>query len=346
MQIRRFFAVDSDTALASAKEALGEHLLVLNISTRDNGVEVIATTADSTAEHAEPFETLFSDTLKQESELQGREVRMRKSLREVGLSDSVIERLLSADNQINFSTPQMAIRDVMSTLAASVPVGDMALLEGHRRLVVHGTAGSGRTTTLAKLARFYCTHYDAQQLAVIDADPHGPVDGGILESLVEQYGVSLYRIGDMSKVPAFLERCKNKAMVMIAPPALTQLTLRQRQPLIDAELIAEPLTQLLTIPSDQPANLLRKLVDDCIPLGIDASIVTRVDRSESLGSALSISIEKSLPISFWSDGEAIDSHLYPANGRHLVEKTVAILKSQSRNEHLREEQLGDLHLLM
>ncbi len=63
--------------------------------------------------------------------------------------------------------------------------------------------------------------------------------------------------------------------------------------------------------------------------GLDGCVLTKIDESASIGEALSVTVEKHLPVTYMTDGQEIPKDIERATGHGLVAKAVGMLKQNT-----------------
>jgi signal recognition particle subunit SRP54 len=177
-------------------------------------------------------------------------------------------------------------------------------------IMLIGLQGSGKTTTAAKLARFYAKQGQHPMLAA--ADTYRPAAQDQLKTLGAQVGVPV--VGDAGSTPVAICR---EALEAAAARGLTPLILDTAGRLHVDEAMLEELKQIRS--AVKPHHVL--LVVDAMTgqdavtvaerfnaaVGIDAVILTKLDGDSRGGAALSVRHVTGRPIAFVGTGEKTDA---------------------------------------
>jgi signal recognition particle subunit SRP54 len=177
-------------------------------------------------------------------------------------------------------------------------------------IMLIGLQGSGKTTTAAKLARFYAKQGQHPMLAA--ADTYRPAAQDQLKTLGAQVGVPV--VGDAGSTPVAICR---EALDAAAARGLTPLILDTAGRLHVDEAMLEELKQIRS--AVKPHHVL--LVVDAMTgqdavtvaerfnaaVGIDAVILTKLDGDSRGGAALSVRHVTGRPIAFVGTGEKTDA---------------------------------------
>lgn len=175
-----------------------------------------------------------------------------------------------------------------------------------------GPTGSGKTTTIAKLAGLYC-HWKKKKVAIISLDTFriGAVEQ--LRTFCEIMGVSLSVASSANELKDLMTKYAKYDRVFIdttgrAPTnhlAIAKLnSLLQNQEDIDKILVISAITKLEDLRMAQRAFSI---------LGLSGMAVTRVDEAVSLGSVLTFACDTGLPLMYAGTGQSVPRDLQFAN---------------------------------
>ncbi len=342
MKIKRFFAENSEKALAQVTETLGPDAIIISHKTLNEGVEVLATQAepDQIMASKKADQTAMLD-LSQEIDhmrgLMGQESRsvlvthnpdtvqgaVIEQLSQLGIHQDLAARLTMAAGQVERVTPQTITRATLAELAHQIPVSPDEILMQQGLVALIGPAGAGKTTTLIKLAQRYHHTIGGQGIAVINLDQQRSGTEAQLEAALKPMGIPILNAANESALEQCLYSLAGKGLVLIDTPGLTQAQLRKPETLFT---LAEHhlIHHYLVLPSNLQTAVLERVAGSLSCHNISGCIITKVDETTALGGVLSVAIQQQLAICYWSDGQQTDSHLYPAEQKHLVEKTLSL----------------------
>jgi flagellar biosynthesis protein FlhF len=184
-----------------------------------------------------------------------------------------------------------------------------------------GPPGSGKTTTLVKLA----AHYGLSgrgRTQILSCDVHRIAAADQLRSLASILGVGCEIVETPLALLQALEEHKSKELVLIDTPGLSDSEME------DAEELARVMrsqgeidTHLVLPASMRPADLARA-ADRFAAFAPAKLIFTRMDETSAWGGPLSLAALRSLPVSFFGTGQSIPDHLEPARKSRLSELTL------------------------
>lgn len=217
--------------------------------------------------------------------------------------------------------------ELISKKLRLAPVFKQAAPDDTRAAVFVGPAGSGKTTTLIKIAIRECL---VQRLPVriLSVDPYRVAAHERLRSLAGIIGVGFTAINSLQEfAPALQENRHKSGVLLVDTPGYTRTELDAAQ---------ETAACFARLPNKQvhlvlPASMNRLSLMQAIGsynniFHPDCLLFSRLDETESRGAMLSAALESDQPLSFCTNGQNIPEDIEPANARMLL---APLLKPQA-----------------
>ena len=179
---------------------------------------------------------------------------------------------------------------------------------GKQRIMMAGLFGQGKTTSIAKVAKFYKTK--GLRVGVIAADVHRPAAMEQLQTLAEQAGCAFY--GEKGKTAG---QIAEKGATALAGEDVLILDSAGRsafdetlvKELKELRAIFRPDVKYLVVSADLGQVAGRQAEEFHKAIGIDGVIVTRMDGSGKGGGALSSVAATGSRVAFIGTGEKLDA---------------------------------------
>lgn len=182
-------------------------------------------------------------------------------------------------------------------------------LLGKKRLMIVGLFGSGKTTTIGKLARYFIKQ--GLKPALVGLDYHRPAAPQQLQQLGKQIGVSVY-VDDKSKDPysvakSALEKYSGYDVIIFDTAGRNALDKELADELKKLYEIIKPDEAILVIPADLgkvakvQAEEFHKLV------GVTGVIISKMDGTAKAGGALAATSVTGAKVKFIGTGEKLEN---------------------------------------
>lgn len=223
------------------------------------------------------------------------------------ISEAIKKRATSEEVLPTLNAKEHILKIVYEELLKGVGEGLEIPLKKSKIMLV-GLQGSGKTTTAAKIAKYFKDK--GMKSAVIAADTFRPAAYEQLKQLAESCGVGFY--GEKNGKNAVeivrkgLETLKNYDMIVIDTAGRHALESELIEEMKKIAEVANPDYKLLVLDAaiGQLASKEAKAFHEAI--GINGIVITKFDGTAKGGGALSAAREIGIPIAFIGSGEKID----------------------------------------
>lgn len=174
-----------------------------------------------------------------------------------------------------------------------------------------GLQGSGKTTTIAKLARYY--HRQGRSPLMVAADIYRPAAIKQLQVLGEQLNLPVFSMGDKKKpehiAAAGVENAKQNGldMVLIDTAGRLHIDSEMMKELVRLKERVRPHENLLVVDAMTGQDAVNVALSFNEELDIDGVILTKMDGDARGGAALSVKSVTGAPIKFVGMGEKLDN---------------------------------------
>lgn len=247
---------------------------------------------------------------------------IRRALLEADVSLEVVKKFILEVKQkalgqeiIQSISPSQMIIKLVNDELINILGNDTATIniEGKKpaSLMLVGLQGSGKTTSIAKLAKFIKSKY-SKNILLVSLDVNRPAAFEQLQKLANDIGIEILPKVENQSPENIAKRAIAAAeindidLILFDTAGRTSIDDNLMQELKELESILEPIETLLILDSmtGQDAINVAKNFSDKIKL--TGSILTRVDGDARGGAALSLKMTTGCPIKFIGNGEKID----------------------------------------
>ncbi len=206
---------------------------------------------------------------------------------------------------------------MLGLLSKKLPILAEDPLERGGVIALVGPTGAGKTTTIAKLAATYASLNNPRDVALITTDTIRVGGREQLHSYGRQLGIAVHEADSEQRLAELLERLRDYKLVLVDTAGLGQR---------DRNLVAQlgwlrnagPIHTLLCLPANSHFADLDEVVRRFSSVRPQGVVLTKLDETGRLGSALSVVVDHQLPMAWVTDGQRVPEDLHRANGARLV----------------------------
>lgn len=265
------------------------------------------------------------DSVPGQVQMPGSYALINDRLARLGLPETLADRLLDTVGQQ--ASMSKTWRLCMAQLSRQLPVLDHDCIQAGGVFAFVGQTGVGKTTTIAKLAARYVLQHGPGKVALITTDTYRVGAYDQLRSLGRILNVPVRAVNEEHSLLRVLASLKQFPLILIDtagfrhgdPLLKEQMRKLDACPAVKRILVLACNSQLQTMKASTHAYASRQ--------GIDACVLTKLDEAASLGEAISVVLERQLPVAYTTDGQEIPRDITTASGHQLVVAAVALLRA-------------------
>jgi flagellar biosynthesis protein FlhF len=365
MTPQKFVGATSREVLYKVKQALGDDALIVANRPFGQGIEVTALAASAmaggprgragTAASATDTDGVVSHLMREvgamkammQRELAGMawsnlshsapaRAGMMQRLLDAGFSPALARELIAvvADD----ATGTSAHKAVSGEIERRLPLAEReALVEQGGVYALIGPTGVGKTTTIAKLAARCVVRRGGASLALLTTDSYRIAAHDQLRVYGKILNVPVHAIKDTHDLKVTLSQLRDKKTILI-----DTIGMSQRDQLV-AEQTAlltgcgTAVKRLLLLNATANAATLDEVVAAYAKGGIHGCVITKVDESASVATALDCAIRHRLTVHYVTNGQRVPEDLHLPNRTYLLHRALQPIKDGAAH-HLRPDE--------
>ena len=214
----------------------------------------------------------------------------------------------------------------LKLLAAGVKTSRAEWAEEGGVFALVGPTGSGKTTTIGKLAAHYVLRHGPESLALVTTDRYRVAAHEQLFVFGRILNVPVRVVDERHSLDDILDELSDRHLVLIDTAGLTSSDKGYEEQLNElAKSHHRIKTHLVASATSQPRIM--KSVWHCYKMAnLAGCVVTKTDEALTLGEALGFVMETGLPVAYYTDGQKIPEDLHHAESVPLVRMAVERLK--------------------
>ncbi len=197
------------------------------------------------------------------------------------------------------------------TVARSEPLDDGGVI------ALVGPTGAGKTTTAAKLAARFAQRHRARDVALVTTDTERAGASEQLHILGRRLGITVCEANGPEALSEALEQLADYPLVLVdtAGHGLRDRALLGQILWLRA---AQRVRSLLVLPANAHPHDLGEVVRRYRPASPEGVVLTKLDETGRLGSALSVMVQHGLSVAYTTDGQQVPADLAAADAMRLV----------------------------
>ncbi len=246
-------------------------------------------------------------------------------LQRLGITPSLAEQVVS------YAPPNCEQRDawkfLLKLLMNRVHTSNNEILTHGGVVALVGPTGTGKTTTIAKLAAQYARKYGHQQVALITTDSYRIAAYEQLATYGKIIGCNVKKASTAEELSDLLYQFRNKGLVLIDTAGFGQRDARLIKQLDTLrESSCANIKHYLVLAANAQHQVMEHTLKTYRQISLQGCIFTKLDECYSLGEAISLAVEHKLPVGYLTDGQKVPEDIKVADGKYLISCAARLYK--------------------
>ncbi len=255
--------------------------------------------------------------------------RLSEKLQEFGLG---LELANSLSRRHRAGRLEDGWKQSLKMLAAGVKTTRTEWAEEGGVYALVGPTGSGKTTTIGKLAAHYVLRHGPDSLALVTTDRYRVAAHEQLFVFGRILNVPVRVVDETHSLDDILDELSDRHLVLIDTAGLTSTDKGYEEQLMELARSHHRIrTHLVVSATSQPRIM--KSVWHCYKMAnLTGCVMTKIDEALTLGESLGFVMETGLPVAYYTDGQKIPEDLHHAESIPLVRLAVERLKKLQQQQ--------------
>ncbi|MCL6414476.1 flagellar biosynthesis protein FlhF [Aestuariirhabdus sp. Z084] len=240
----------------------------------------------------------------------------------MGLSSTLCNQL------IKIIEPQASAahnwRRILAALARQLSTTQKNLVMEGGIFAFIGPTGSGKTTTIGKLATQYVLEHGPEQVALVTTDCYRVGASEQVKALGRILNVTVRVVDDPRRLQETVDSLSGKSLVLIDTAGLNHQDPNLQLQLSVLHEVRPMVRSLLVLACTSQQQVIRAAYHTYGKARLVGTVLTKLDEASSLGEAISLVAEHGLPVSYLADGQRIPEDVCLAKAHNLISRAVAI----------------------
>ncbi len=216
-----------------------------------------------------------------------------------------------------------AWRHTQDILARRIPLADDNLLEYGGVVALVGPTGVGKTTTIAKLAAKFRMKHGSRQVALITTDNYRIGAHEQLGTYGRILDVPVRNAGSIDELRHHLAGFHDRRLVLIDTAGMGPRDMRLAEQIALFSRSEMAIRSYLVLSAASQFRAMREAIEAFGGFAPEACILTKLDETGQMGTALSALIEQRLPVAFLCDGQQVPEDIHQARPHLLMDRCFA-----------------------
>jgi len=259
--------------------------------------------------------------------------KLTKRFEKMGLGDVMINHLVKGlESHLDLAK---AWRVTLAKLTDAIPVMSEDYIDRGGMIAFVGPTGVGKTTSIGKLAARYVLQHGSSGLALVTTDTYRIAAHEQLKTFGRILDVPVRVVDENNPLEDVLLSLRGKRLVLIDTAGMSQHDGPSEAQKAMLTNVSVRLKKLLVVSCSSQRQVLEDAYDNYKEIGLNGCVLSKLDESGSLGEALTLAVERNLPVAYVTDGQKVPDDIEIAQRNDLVSRAVVTAQKALERERAR-----------
>lgn len=252
--------------------------------------------------------------------------RLEERLMDFGLSSTLASTLANDHGRGRLDA---GWKSALKTLAAGINCEQREMIERGGIYALVGPTGSGKTTTIGKLATRYVLRYGAESVALVTTDRYRVAAHEQLFVFGRILNLPVRVVDESHSLDSILdELAGDHKLILIDTAGLTASDKGWDEQLNELTSSRHKIRPYLVMAATSQPRIMKSTYHCYKMVNLAGCFMTKLDEALTLGEVLGFAMETRLPVAYYTDGQKIPQDLHQARSVPLVRMAIERLRAQ------------------
>ena len=224
----------------------------------------------------------------------------------------------------------------LKMLCTGVRTSRMEWLDEGGAYALVGPTGSGKTTTIGKLAARYVLKHGSDSVALVTTDRYRVAAHEQLFVFGRILNVPVRVVDESHSLDDILDELSDRHLVLIDTAGLTSAAKGYQEQLAELARSHHNIKSHLVVSATSQPRIMKSVWHCYKMANLAGCVMTKIDEALTLGESLGFVMETGLPVAYYTDGQKIPEDLHHAEAVPLVRLAVDRLKTLQQQQAVAE----------
>ncbi|MFE8069521.1 flagellar biosynthesis protein FlhF [Marinobacteraceae bacterium S3BR75-40.1] len=250
--------------------------------------------------------------------------RLTERLQDLGLDAGLARDLAPANVSGRLDT---AWKTAVKNLAGRLSVEQSELIERGGVFALVGPTGSGKTTTISKMAARYVLRHGEDKVALVTTDRYRVAAHEQLFVFGRILNVPVRVVDEENSLDQILDDLRDRHLVLIDTAGLNAADQGWREQMEELSQSRHPIKPYLVVAATSQPRVMKSTWHCYKMVGLAGCVMTKLDEALTLGEVIGFAVESKLPVAYYTDGQRIPQDLHRAGSASLVKMALKRLQA-------------------